>query len=250
LNSTASSVDIHTRITLIRVIQGLESVSDAGIIPISGSEEYRGILIDVQKDAARDSSLVNRVGFGFSKTMGTPVLEGRELDEHDAPGSPLVAIVNQAFAEKYFGSTNPISKTFRLGAGKGKPQPAYQIVGIVANAKYVDLREKFQATAVAAGKPDGIGCVHWGAAASSRLLGAVVCLLQLFELTDLIHLQPHILFLPSMEGLFGDPHPPDQFNQWNPCFRLLQYRDDLLNVGSLLLHGKSPLPEALDFAGN
>jgi len=59
-----------------------------------------------------------------------------------------------------------------------------------------------------------------------------------------------MLFLSSIKGLSGDPHPSDQFNQWNPCFRLLQYRDDLFNVESLLFHGKSPLPEVLDFAGN
>lgn len=55
---------------------------------------------------------------------------------------------------------------------------------------------------------------------------------------------------------FPDPHPPDQFNQWNPCFRLLQYRDDLFDVESLLFHGNSPflgysiLPETNPCSGS
>jgi predicted permease len=128
----------------LRAIPGLESVSDAEIIPISGNEENRRVLTDSGVDTAREMSLVNRVGPGFFSVMGTPLLEGREFDEHDAPGAPLVAIVNQAFAEKFFEGAGPVGKTFRLGVGKGKLQPAYQITGMVANTKYVDLREQFQ----------------------------------------------------------------------------------------------------------
>ena len=128
----------------IRAIPGLESVSDAEIIPISGNVENRGVLVGGQTDTTIGLTLVNRVGPGFFRMMGTPILEGREFDDHDAPGAPLVAIVNHAFAEKFFGGADPLGKTFRLGAGKGKPQPAYQIAGLVANTKYVDLREKFQ----------------------------------------------------------------------------------------------------------
>ncbi len=128
----------------IRAIPGLDSVTDAEIIPISGDAENRGILTGDQTDTARGLSLVNRVGPGFFRMMGTRLLEGREFDEHDASGAPLVAIVNQAFAEKFFDGADPVGKTFRLGAGKGKPQPAIQIAGMVANTKYVDLREKFQ----------------------------------------------------------------------------------------------------------
>ena len=129
----------------LRAIPGLESISDAEIIPISGNAENRGVLTGGQTDAALGLSLVNRVGPGFFRMMGTPLLEGREFDDHDAPGAPLVAIVNQAFAEKFFGGADPVGKTFRLGAGKGKPQPAYQIAGLVANTKYVDLRETIPA---------------------------------------------------------------------------------------------------------
>jgi ABC-type lipoprotein release transport system permease subunit len=61
--------------------------------------------------------------------------------------APLVAIVNQAFADKFFNGANPLGKRFQLTVGKGKPQPDYQIAGLVANTKYEDLREKPKAIA-------------------------------------------------------------------------------------------------------
>lgn len=129
----------------IRAIPGVDAVADAEIIPISGYAENRGILTEGQTGTDSKLSLVNRVGPGFFKMMETPLLAGREFSEHDVLGAPLVAIVNQEFAAKFFGSADPLGKRIKFTVGKGKPQPDYQIAGVVANTKYEDLREKLQA---------------------------------------------------------------------------------------------------------
>jgi predicted permease len=75
--------------------------------------------------------------------MGTPILGGRDFNEHDTPGSAKVAIVNEAFGRKYFAGRNPIGQTFQVEEPPGEPRPLYQIVGLVKDTKYTDLREPF-----------------------------------------------------------------------------------------------------------
>ena len=58
---------------------------------------------------------------------------------------PDVAIVNQAFVRKYFGSANPLGRTFRVN--NNTPTPPIQIVGVVKDVKYSSLREEIPATA-------------------------------------------------------------------------------------------------------
>lgn len=52
--------------------------------------------------------------------------------------------MNEAFATKYFGGANPVGRTFHLEAEAGKPEPLMQIVGLVRNTKYYNLREEFR----------------------------------------------------------------------------------------------------------
>jgi hypothetical protein len=71
-------------------------------------------------------------------------MAGREFTERDTLSSPKVAIVNEAFARKFFGGANPVGRTFHQEAEAGKPEPLFQIVGLVKNTKYYELREEFK----------------------------------------------------------------------------------------------------------
>ncbi|MFY9553406.1 MAG: ABC transporter permease, partial [Blastocatellia bacterium] len=85
------------------------------------------------------------IGPGYFETLGIPVLRGRVLDESDNATGPQVAVVNQALARKAFGEENPLGKILRFGSEK-KPRD-FQIVGVVGDAKYSDLREDAPPTA-------------------------------------------------------------------------------------------------------
>ena len=87
-------------------------------------------------------SWFNRVGPGYFRTLKTPLLAGRDFDRRDTADAPRVAIVNEEFARIFFGGRNPVGRTFRVEAGAGKPEPVYQIVGLVRNTKYDGLREE------------------------------------------------------------------------------------------------------------
>jgi hypothetical protein len=89
---------------------------------------------------------LNWVGPRYFETFGTPMLAGREFTFADR-GGPPVAIVNQAMARYYFGDKNPIGGRFQLvgssnsGITGAPPDQMYEIVGVVGDAKYLDLRE-------------------------------------------------------------------------------------------------------------
>jgi predicted permease len=70
--------------------------------------------------------------------MGTPLLSGRDFAERDRPGTPLVAIVNQTFAQSVWHSESSIGKRFRLSEGTA---PWIEIIGVVADGKYQTLGE-------------------------------------------------------------------------------------------------------------
>jgi putative ABC transport system permease protein len=89
---------------------------------------------------------LNLLSRGWFATYGTKILAGRDFDGRDVPGGSPVAIVNQAFAKKYFGGANPIGRMIRQRAGPDKPQPAREIIGLVEDAVYRSLREPLTAT--------------------------------------------------------------------------------------------------------
>jgi putative ABC transport system permease protein len=80
----------------------------------------------------------NAITPGWFETMGIPLLRGRDFNDHDRGGSPLVAIVNEAFARRYLAGQQPIGQTLRVDSDDG---PRYAIVGVVADAVYTAPRD-------------------------------------------------------------------------------------------------------------
>jgi predicted permease len=85
----------------------------------------------------------NRVGGDYFRTMETPLLSGRTFGTGDRLGATETAIVNESFVKRYFPGTNPIGQAFQIEVNVGEPQPFYEIVGLVKDTKYTDLREEF-----------------------------------------------------------------------------------------------------------
>jgi predicted permease len=75
---------------------------------------------------------------GWFETMGMRLLTGRDFDNRDRVGSPLVAIVNEAFVRKYMPGQQPIGQTLRVGF---VDEMRCEIVGLVADAVYTSPRD-------------------------------------------------------------------------------------------------------------
>ena len=124
----------------VRALPGVEDAATGTNVPLGGNSSNENIFINGEKKEPAD---LNQVSDRFFSTMGTPLLAGRDFDNHDSLNSPAVAIVNQAFARKYFPGSNPLGKTFRVGDRPDQPHPLTEIVGVVKNTKYNDLRKDF-----------------------------------------------------------------------------------------------------------
>ena len=90
-----------------------------------------------------NSVLINRVSPNFFAAVGQPLIRGRGLSEGDTAGSQFVAVINQAFAKKFFPNEDPIGRHF--GVYEREDFGAYEIVGVVADAKYKQPKENAQA---------------------------------------------------------------------------------------------------------
>jgi putative ABC transport system permease protein len=123
-------------IARIQAVAGVSSVAETLVVPMS----HRGWdnNIDIPNGAQREDVTFNRISAGYFRTMETPLLAGRDFKETDTPKAPRVAIVNETFARKYFSSASPVGKQFH---DTGKPDQTYQIVGLVKDTKYYELRE-------------------------------------------------------------------------------------------------------------
>ncbi|MBC7927114.1 MAG: ABC transporter permease, partial [Bryobacteraceae bacterium] len=123
---------------------GVVSAAQVFFTPVSNSGWNNSIGPDgsVAATSGKESQF-NRVGPGYFKTLGTPLLAGRDFTDRDNASSPKVAIVNEVFAKKFFNGANPVGRSFNLEAEAGKPEKLYQIVGLVKNTKYYELREDF-----------------------------------------------------------------------------------------------------------
>jgi len=84
----------------------------------------------------------NVISPDYFRTLGTPLFLGRDFTQADRKGSPPVAIVNQRFVAHYWPSSNPLGRHFRWGGGTD-----VEIVGVVGNAHYQNVRDDAPVTA-------------------------------------------------------------------------------------------------------
>ena len=121
----------------MQAVPGVTSVAEILVVPMShgGWDDN----IDITDGPQREDVTFNRVSPNYFRTMETPLLAGRDFNPTDTPTSPRVAIVSEAFARKYFGGANPVGRVFRDSSPEKAP---YQIIGLVKDTKYYELREE------------------------------------------------------------------------------------------------------------
>jgi predicted permease len=81
----------------------------------------------------------NSVGPDYFRTLGTPLLQGRDLRESDGMAAPRVAVVNQTFVRRYIPDGNALGCSIDLSGDSNARR--FQIVGVVADSKYTGVRE-------------------------------------------------------------------------------------------------------------
>jgi len=127
----------------LRALPGVEGAANTSIVPLSGNGWNEGIVLAGQTEHAAEIPQFSRVSPGYFSTMGVPLLTGRDFGAGDTPTSPKVAIVNESFVKKILKGEDPIGRRFQIDEYIGRPRPMYEIVGLVKDTKYFDLRDEF-----------------------------------------------------------------------------------------------------------
>jgi len=140
---------------------GVQSVAFANMGLLEGNEWDSSMAVEGYQTQQGEfvNPYCNSVSAGYFKTLGIPVLRGREFDARDegAVAAPpdgvndgrangyTHAILNESFAKKYFGDADPIGRHIGFGGNPGTPTPL-EIVGVVRDSKYTGVRDEIPRT--------------------------------------------------------------------------------------------------------
>jgi len=119
----------------VAALPGVESAMVTSGLPVDGEFE-KEFRLDGAKEGKPHRVEGRWAGPGYFQTVGIPVLFGRVFDESDAPGSPEVIVVSEAFAQRYCGTPNAVGKRIRFEDADTRP---VEIIGVVGNARSIDF---------------------------------------------------------------------------------------------------------------
>jgi predicted permease len=123
----------------LQQIPGVKAVAGATYAPMSGDSWNDGVRIQGKPEphsGEDDGATWTRVTPGFFSTLGNHIARGRAIDERDSLNAPQVAVVNEAFAQKFLKGENPIGK--RFGADEMIHAGDYEIVGVAEDMRYLN----------------------------------------------------------------------------------------------------------------
>jgi len=122
----------------VGAIPGVLSAGAVAHLPFSGNAG-RGFQIEGRPpaDAAHMPGASYSVACpNYFRTMGIPILKGREFTRQDTVGAPGVIVINEAMARAFWPNENPVGRAIRFGGSDG---PRLTVVGVVGDVHYLGL---------------------------------------------------------------------------------------------------------------
>jgi predicted permease len=131
----------------IKALQGVTDVGTAAAFPMKGTLE--GSLRMIWEGEAMDPDRVKNtrqrfVSPGFFSTMGTRIVQGRDFGAQEVPGSPVTAIVNRTFVNRYLDGKDPIGMRFAAGYPNPNPQNLVTIIGVADDIRQESVEKEAQ----------------------------------------------------------------------------------------------------------
>jgi predicted permease len=127
----------------VSAVPGVERAAASALTPVSGIR-WNNLFEFPDLPALTERERIVNMNFvtpGWFATYETPIVAGRDFSPNDRLGAPAVAIVNQAFVNKYLGGGPPLGRTIQQSGRPGRPEPPLEIVGVVGDAVYGSVRE-------------------------------------------------------------------------------------------------------------
>jgi len=141
LSATASQV-----LRRVRQLPGVESASVSGLLLFSQSDIGAPLRIAdyTPRPDERVTVRYNAISPGYLETIGMPLVDGRSIEDRDAFDAPMVAVINESMARRYFYGSRPIGRVMVIDVGRADnapPAKPIEIIGVVRDAKYNSLRQ-------------------------------------------------------------------------------------------------------------
>ena len=149
--------DAHTHAIYVRLLEDLNrlpAIKSATVMnnPLLTNRahlshaQFPGYTPRPDEDLANSWILSYGVGPRFFETFQMPVVAGRDFTANDNENAPPVVVVNEALVQHYFAGQNPVGKQIELGSiFKSGQEKMAEIVGVVQNAHYFDIKDEQQA---------------------------------------------------------------------------------------------------------
>jgi putative ABC transport system permease protein len=122
---------------------GVRMVAPALYAPMTGDSWNDGIRVEGRPEpGAREDTGAGwaRIMPGFFESIGAKIVRGRPITDQDTAATRKVAVINEAFAKRFFGGQNPIGQHF--GPNKIKYSGTYEIVGVSRDIRYMSYDYK------------------------------------------------------------------------------------------------------------
>ena len=134
--AAARAVFIDQLVERIERTPGVRSAAVTSLVPLGGDALVASFHPAGRSDIPGTRPSTVSVGPRYFETLAIRLLRGRQFTTADREGTPAVVIVNQTFAETYFGAGNPLGQRVETGGEANS-----EIVGVVANSKLDTIGE-------------------------------------------------------------------------------------------------------------
>jgi macrolide transport system ATP-binding/permease protein len=130
----------------VATLPGVQSVSLVDEVPggLLGRSR-RSIEIEGYKPGSGEDMQIDAflAGPNYFTNMKVPIVQGRDFEERDRDGAPCVAVINEAFVQRYFAGGSGLGKHLnKYGSGPGKPKEPCEIVGIIRDDAWQSLEKQ------------------------------------------------------------------------------------------------------------
>ena len=126
----------------LATLPGVTSLSAAEEPLITDSDRGSNVTTEGMPASIDEDNHVlwNAIGSGHFANLRIPLLSGREFTQHDGPGDPKVAIINETMAKVFFPKSDPVGRRMKFGSGSDPLD--MEIVGVVRDSHHSDVKEK------------------------------------------------------------------------------------------------------------
>ncbi|HWO02380.1 MAG TPA: FtsX-like permease family protein, partial [Blastocatellia bacterium] len=133
-------------IARLQQIPGIETVGGASGLPPVTPQRGTSFAVEGQDTATSEENTAYFIGASpdYFRALGTPLIQGRDFDEHDSAGAAKVVIINKTLAGHLFPNEDPIGKRFKL-INPEESDEWRSIVGVVGDVKYSGLDDPGEA---------------------------------------------------------------------------------------------------------